>query len=108
MKDTPPHLQTLEEMESQGIPGLLEVLREEGIDGVRYALWNVSGWHSDYSPPAWRSRATDEQKREGWEMAVRIEKIIATVLDEAHKRQVEEVMEAPQEGPESLYKRSPY
>jgi hypothetical protein len=38
------------------------------------------------SPPAWRSRATAEQKREGWEMAVRIEKIIATVLDEAQLR----------------------
>ena len=90
------------------IPGLLEVLREEGIDGVRYALWSVSGSHRDYSPPAWRSRATEEQKREGWEMAVRIEKIIATVLDEAHKRQVEEVMDTLEEGPEGLYKRPPY
>ena len=66
MMDTPPHLQALEEVEQAGIPGLLEVLREEGIDGVRYALWNVSGWHRDYSPPAWRSRATEEQKREGF------------------------------------------
>ena len=40
-------------------------------------------------------------------MAVRIEKIIATVLDEAHKRQVEEVKDTLQEGPEGLYKR-PY
>lgn len=108
MSPTPPHLQALEEIERTGIPGLLEVLREEGIDGVRYALWNVSGWHRDYSPPAWRSRATKEQKREGWEMSVRIEKIIATVLDEAHKRQVEEVMDTLQEGPEGLYKRPPY
>ena len=108
MKDTPPHLQALEEVKRAGIPGLLEVLREEGIDGVRYALWNASGWHRDYSPPAWRSRATAEQKREGWEMAVRIEKIIATVLDEAHKRQVEEVMDTLEEGPEGLYKRPPY
>ena len=108
MKGTPPHLQALEEVERAGISGLLEVLREEGVDGVRYALWNVSGWHRDYSPPAWRNRATDEQKREGWEMAVRIEKIIATVLDEAHKRQVEEVMDTLQEGPEGLYKRPPY
>ncbi len=44
----------------------------------------------------------------GWETAVRIEKITATVLDEAHKRQVEEVMETLQEGPEGLYKRPPY
>ncbi len=103
MKDTPPHLQALEEVEKAGIPGLVEVLREEGIDGVRYALWNVSGWHRDYSPPAWRNRATAEQKREGWEMAVRIEKIIATVLDEAHKRQVEETMETLAEGPEGFF-----
>ena len=86
----------------------MEVLREEGLDGVRYALCNVSGWHRDYSPPAWRNRATAEQKRIGWEMAVRIEKIIATVLDEAHKSQVEEVMETLAEGPEGLYKWPPY
>jgi hypothetical protein len=42
------------------------------------------------------------------EMAVRIEKIIATVLDEAHKRQVGEVIDILQEGPEGLYKRPPY
>jgi hypothetical protein len=42
------------------------------------------------------------------EIAVRIEKIIATVLDEAHKRQVEEVMDTLEEGPEGLYKRPPY
>ena len=80
MKDTPPHLQALEELERAGIPGLLEVLREEGIDGVRYALWNASGWHRDYNPPVLRNRATTEQKRVGWEMAVRIERIIARVL----------------------------
>jgi hypothetical protein len=40
----------------------------------------------------WRSRVTEEQKREGWEMAMRIEKILASVLAEPHKRQVEEVM----------------
>jgi hypothetical protein len=38
-------------------------------------------------------------------MAVRIEKIIAIVLDEAHKRQVEETMETLGEGLEGLYKR---
>jgi hypothetical protein len=84
------------------------VLREEGIDGVRYALWNVSGWHRDYSPPAWRSRATEELKSEGWEMAVSIEKIVATEIHEAHKRQIEGVMDILEEGPEGLYKRPPY
>jgi hypothetical protein len=41
-------------------------------------------------------------------MAVRIEKIIATVLDESHKRQVEGVMETLSEGSEGLYMRPPY
>ena len=35
MRDTPAHLKTLEEIEKSGIPGLIEVLREEGIDAVR-------------------------------------------------------------------------
>jgi hypothetical protein len=105
VRDTPPHLKALEEIEREGIPGLVEVLREEGIDAVRYALWDAIGWHRDYSPPAWRHRATAEQKKRGWEMAVRIEKILATVLDEAHDRQVEETMETLTEGPEGLYRR---
>jgi len=33
-----PHVQALEEVEEVGIPGPLEMLREEGIDSVRYAL----------------------------------------------------------------------
>lgn len=63
----------------------------------------MTGWHRDLSPPAWRHRATAEQKRVSWEMAVRIEKIVATVLDEAHKWQVEEVMDVLSEGPEAFY-----
>ena len=90
MKDTPPHLEALEEIEREGLPGLVEVLREGGTDAVRYALWDATGWHRNYSPPAWRNRATEDQKRRGWEMAVRIEKIIAVVLHEARKEQVEE------------------
>ncbi len=31
------------------------MLREEGIDGVGYALWDATAWHRDYSPPAWNS-----------------------------------------------------
>jgi hypothetical protein len=36
MKPNPPHLKALEEIErdGEGIPGLVEVLREEGIDAV--------------------------------------------------------------------------
>ena len=62
-----------------------------------------TGCHSDYSPPAQRNLATEEQKREGWKMAVRIEKIVATVLDEANGWQVEEVMAVLSEGPEGFY-----
>lgn len=43
MKDMPPHLQALEEVERAVIPGILEALREQGIDGLRYALCKVSG-----------------------------------------------------------------
>ena len=39
-------------------------------------------------------------------MAVKIEKILCMVLDEAHKRQVEETTETLGEGPEEFY-RSP-
>jgi hypothetical protein len=85
----------------------VKVLREEGIDAARYALWDATGWHGGYSPPAGRNRATAEQKRVGWEMAVRIEKIITTVLHEAHDRQVEEVMESLSEGPEGFYRSPP-
>jgi len=103
MRETPPHLKALEEIEKSSIPGLVEVLREEGLDGVRYALWDATGWHRDYSPPVWRNRATEEQKQVGWEMAVRIEKILCAVLHEAHKRRVEETVETLSEEPEGLY-----
>ncbi len=104
MNPTPQHLKVLEEIEREGISGLVEVLREEGIEAVRYVLWDATGWHRDYSPPAWRKRATEEQKRVGWDMAVRIEKIICTVLDEAHNLQVKEAMDTLSEGPEGFYR----
>ncbi|MDP9438920.1 MAG: hypothetical protein M3P49_09265 [Actinomycetota bacterium] len=103
MSDARPHLMTLEEIERTCIPGLVEVLRTEGIEGVRYALWDMTGWHRDYDPCVWRSRATEERKRVGWEMWVRMEKIIVTVLHEAHERQVEEATDALAEGPERFY-----
>ena len=37
-------------------------------------------------------------------MAVRIEKILCAVLDEAHKQQVEETAETLSEGPEQFYR----
>jgi hypothetical protein len=48
-------------------------------------------------------RAKEEEKRKSWKMAVRIEKIVATVLDEANGWQVEEVMAVLSEGPEGFY-----
>jgi hypothetical protein len=73
-------------------------------DVVRYALWEATGWHRDYSPLAWRNRATIEQKRKGWEMAVRIEKVLCVVLHEAHERQVEETIDTLAEEPEGFYR----
>ncbi len=37
-------------------------------------------------------------------MAVRIEKILCTVLHEAHKQQIEEAMDTLSERPEGFYK----
>lgn len=37
-------------------------------------------------------------------MAVRIEKIVTTVLHEAHEQQVEQAMKTLEEGPEGFYK----
>ena len=104
MSEPRPHLKTLEEIERDCVPGLVEVLRTEGIDGVRSALWDMTGWHRDYDPCLWRSRATEERKKVGWEMWVRMEKIVAAVLREAHERQVGEAMSALEEGPEGFYR----
>ncbi len=45
MSDARPHLEALEEIERDCIPGLVEVLREEGLEAVRYFLWNTTGRH---------------------------------------------------------------
>jgi hypothetical protein len=103
MRPTPPHLKSLEEIERQGVPGLVEVLREEGLDAVRHVLWDATGWHRDYSPTTLRNNATEKQKRIGW-MTVCIEKTLCTVLHEAHERQVEEAMENLAEDPEGFYR----
>jgi hypothetical protein len=65
---------------------------------VRYALRDPTDWRKVRSPFAQRNRATEEQKRKGWEMAVRIELILYTLLNESHKRQVQEVIDTLQEG----------
>ena len=103
-RSLPPHLKTLDDIEKTSIPGLVEVLREEGVDAVRHVLWEMTSWHRDYSIPAWRNSANEEQMRRGWGMAVRIEKILCTVLHEANKQQIEEAMDTLSEGPEGFYK----
>ena len=47
---------------------------------------------------------TNGQKRIGRETWVRMEKIIATVLHEAHEQQVKEATDALEEGPVSFYR----
>ncbi len=37
-------------------------------------------------------------------MAVRIEKVMCTILHEAHEQQIEKTMETLEEGPEEFYK----
>ncbi len=71
------------------------------LKGPRYALWHATGWDRDYSPPAWCNGATAEQKRLGWAMVVRIEKVLCTVLHETHERQVEGTLVALSEGSET-------
>ncbi len=48
MSEPRPHLKTLEEIERTCVPGLVEVMRAEGIEGVRYALWDITNRHRDY------------------------------------------------------------
>ncbi len=93
MSEARPHLKTLEEIELTCVTGLVEVLRTEGVEGVGYALWDMTGWYRDYDPCVWRSRADEKRKRIWWEMWVKMEKIVATVLHEAHERQVGEAMD---------------
>ena len=37
------HLKALEEIEREGMLGLVEILCEGGIDAVRYVLWDATG-----------------------------------------------------------------
>ncbi len=100
----PEHLEALDEIERGGLPGLAQVLRVEGLEAVRYVLWDATGWHNDYGLAlALRREATKEQKLEGWEVFIRMEKILATVLHEVLRQQVAETMDAISEGPEGFY-----
>lgn len=101
MKDTAQHLRTLEEIERDCIPGLVNVLREEGLEAVRYILWDMTGGTAITIPA---SGATEKQERIDWEMRVRMDRIMGAVLREAHKRQLEETMDALADEPGRFYK----
>jgi hypothetical protein len=95
MRETPYHLEAPEEVERVCIPGLVEVLREEGLEAVRYFLWDPTGWNHNHDPVLWRNRTAEKQKREGWETWVRMDKLMRAVLREAHERHIGETMETP-------------
>ena len=84
-------------MERECIPGLVRVLREEGLETVRYFLWDTTGWHANHDPCTWRNTATEE-----WEMRVRMDRIACAVLRETHERQIGETMDVLSGGPESF------
>ncbi len=64
-EEMPPHLKTLEEIERDCIPGLVEVLRQEGLEALRYFLWDMTGWHHRYDPCVWRHSATESRSGKG-------------------------------------------
>ena len=69
MSCIPEHLKTLEEIEREGISldssrcFERRASREEGIEIVRYALWEIRPAGVRITLPIWRNRATEEQKR---------------------------------------------
>lgn len=103
MSNGSPKLRTLDEIERECIPGLVEILQQEGLKAVRYSLWEMTNWHWDYDPLVWKDIATEEQKREGWQMWVRMEEILHKVVTEARDRQLTELSEVSRTGPERLY-----
>jgi hypothetical protein len=100
MKDSAQHLRTLEEIERDCIPGLANVLREEGLEAVRYILWDMTEGTAITTPA---SGATEEQERIGWEKWVRMDRIMGAVLRDAHEPQVEAKMDALEVGPGRFY-----
>jgi hypothetical protein len=80
------------------------MLRQEGLDAAEFILWDLTGWYEKYALAlASESRVTEEQKRRGWEMFVRTEKILVKVLHAALKQQAEEAMDALSDRPEGFY-----
>jgi hypothetical protein len=105
--DAKPHLKALEEIERECLLDLVRVLRKEGLEAIRYTLWDMTKWHRDYDPCVWRDRATEEHNRQGWEKWVRMDRIMCAVPRGAHERQAEEAMGALEDGPGRFYKSYP-
>jgi hypothetical protein len=103
MKKPPWHLRMLEEIERECVPGLVEMLRKEGLAAVRHALWDMTGWRRHHSPHALQGGVAEDRDRVDWEMRVKIEKILLTVLSEAREQQLEEIVEAIYEGPQGFH-----
>ena len=96
-------LKTLEGRERECVPGLAGcsgrrprggALLPSGHDGLAPRLRPLC-----VAPPG--DRGTEAL---GWEMWVRMAKILCSVLREAHERQIGETMDALSDGPERFYK----
>ncbi len=62
MRETQPNLEAQEKIERERIPGLMNVLREEGLEAVRYLLWDMTGWRADYDPASGASSRRPAQR----------------------------------------------
>jgi hypothetical protein len=50
MRNTPPHQQVLEEVERDVIPGLLELLSEEGLDDISLIVSTITALKQNLTP----------------------------------------------------------
>jgi hypothetical protein len=83
---------------------LSNYLRWGLLEELKFTLWELTGWHENYDPEVLGDAATEEQKREGWKMAIRMKKIRARLLQEEHDRLVQEIEQDESDGSEIFYK----
>ena len=104
MKDVYSTLEALDKIALNKTPVIREILRQDGFEAVKFYLWEATGWHEDFDPYVLGDDAPDEQKIMGWEMALKIKKIISKALYEEHKQQEEAIHRLTFEGPETFYR----
>ncbi len=104
MEYIPQHLVVIEEIEKNHTPGLREILIEDGLEAVKFAMWADTGWHETHDPYVLGDRATEEKKRESWELSLRMKKIMATVLHAEYERMIEEIRQYEHDGPEVFHR----